>query len=198
MKITQNKTLSKQSTLCALFALVFLFSTFSVSYSQQVSNEVPPLRERMFFGGNFWLSFGTITDIQIAPVIGLWVLPRVAVAVGPNFRYYKDQYDETNIYGIKGYLQYVLLKDLNNLVPLGVHTGIFFHLEDEVLNLESSFWQYDPVATDRFTINTLLIGGGISQQLGRRSAMNFMVLWALNDSGYGVYSNPEIRISFNF
>ena len=191
-------TLSKHSLLRALFAIALLFSTLSASYSQQVSNEVPPLRERMFFGGNFWLSFGTITDIQIAPVVGLWVLPRVAVAVGPNFRYYKDQYDETNIYGIKGYLQYVLLKDLNNLVPLGVHTGIFFHLEDEVLNLESSFWQYDPVETERFTINTLLIGGGISQQLGRRSAMNFMVLWALNDSGYGVYSNPEIRISFNF
>jgi hypothetical protein len=25
-----------------------------------------------------------------------------------------------------------------------------------------------------------------------------MVLWALNDSGYQIYSNPEIRIGFVF
>jgi len=197
MSTNQKKTLSKHWTKCAFFVVFFLSLTYSVSYSQQVSQEVPPLRERMFFGGSFWLSFGTITDIQVNPIVGLWVLPRVAVAAGPNYRYYKDQYDETNMYGVKGYVQYVLLRDLNNLVPIGVHTGIFFHLEDEVLNLESSFWGL-PEPTDRTTINTLLIGGGISQQLGRRSSMNFMVLWALNDSGYGIYSNPEIRLSFSF
>jgi len=47
-------------------------------------------------------------------------------------------------------------------------------------------------------INTILAGGGLSQQIGRRAALNFMVLWALNDSGYGLYSNPEIRIGFVF
>jgi hypothetical protein len=66
-----------------------------------------------------------------------------------------------------------------------------------LLSLESSFWK-DPLATDRFYINTVLAGGGISQQIGRRSSLNIIVLWALNDSGYGVYNNPEIRVSFNF
>lgn len=176
-----------------------LLSSFSVVSAQRRREEPPPLRERLFFGGNVGLSFGTVTDVQVAPIIGLWILPRVAVAAGPNFRFYKDPYDKTDIYGIKTYGQFVLVQDINNLIPLGVHTGIFAHMEYEWLNLETSFWQSIPTFMEtRFNIHTLLAGGGISQQLGPRSSINFTVLWALNDPGFGVYSNPEIRLSFNF
>ena len=73
----------------------------------------------------------------------------------------------------------------------------FIHLEDELLSLESAVW--DPQnPNDRFTVNTLLGGFGISQQLGARSALNLMFLWTLTDSGYALYNNPEIRISFTF
>ena len=81
---------------------------------------------------------------------------------------------------------------------MGAHIGVFLHFEDELLSLQSSFWKNPPITSERFYINTVLAGGGISQQIGRRSSLNIMVLWALNDSGYDVYSNPEIRVSFNF
>ena len=181
-----------------VFVHLLIFSSFSIVSAQKVREEIPPLRERIFFGGNFGLQLGTITDIQISPVIGLWVLPRLAVAVGPDYRFYKDRYDRTNIYGGKGYMQFVVIKDINSFLPIGANTGIFLHVEDEVLSLESSFWKNPPVFSKRFYINTVLAGGGISQQIGRRSSLNIMILWALNDSGYAVYSNPEIRFSFNF
>jgi hypothetical protein len=165
---------------------------------QHAREKPPPLRERLFFGGNFGLQLGTITDIQISPVIGLWLLPRLNVAVGPNYRFVKYRTERTNIYGGKGYIQFVVIKDLNSFLPIGSNTGIFLHIEDEWLSLESAYWKNPPVFSERFNINTVLAGGGISQQMGRRSSMNIMVLWALNDSGYGVYSNPEIRVSFNF
>jgi hypothetical protein len=165
---------------------------------QKVSREAPPLRERMFFGGSFGLQFGTLTNIEVAPIVGLWVLPRLAIAAGPNFTYYKYYDDETNMYGGKAYTQFVLIQDLNNVIPIGLHTGIFVHLEDEWLNLESAYWKNPPYESERFSVNTVLFGGGLSQQLGRKSFMNIMVLWALQDSGYAIYDNPEIRISFNF
>ncbi len=177
--------------------LIILFGSLSVSLAQSKKEEPPPLRERMFFGGNFGLQFGTITDIQVSPVVGLWVLPRIAVAAGPDYRFYKDTFDRTNIYGAKGYVQFVVFRDINSFLPLGIHTSIFLHLEDEWLSLESSFWQ-NPYLSGRFNINTVLAGAGISQQLGRRSSLNIMGLWALNDSGYEIYGNPEIRVSFNF
>ncbi len=49
---------------------------------------------------------------------------------------------------------------------------------------------------ERVNVNTVLGGVGISQQIGRRSAVNLMFLWVLDDSGYNLYNNPEIRISF--
>lgn len=181
----------------SVFALLLLVSCFSEVSGQKSREEPPPFRERLFFGGNFGLQFGTITDIQVSPVVGLWVLPRLAVAVGPDYRFYKYRYERTNIYGGKGYVQFVVIKDINSFLPIGSNTGIFLHIEDELLSLESAFWK-DPLLSGRFYINTVLAGGGISQQMGRRSSLNIMVLWALNDSGYGVYSNPEIRVSFNF
>jgi hypothetical protein len=181
-----------------VFILLFLFSSFSLVSGQGSREEAPSLRERLFFGGSFGLQFGSITDIQVSPVVGLWLLPRLAVAVGPDYRFYKDWYGKTNIYGGKAYLEYVVIQNLSSIIPIGANTGIFLHLEDEVLSLESSFWKNPPVTSDRFSINTVLAGAGISQQIGRRSSFNFIVLWALNDSGIQVYSNPEIRISFIF
>lgn len=180
-----------------LVTVIMGFSTLSGS-GQQIRQEVPPLRERLFVGGSFGLQFGTLTNIQVAPVLGLWVLPRLAIAAGPNFTYYKYYDNKTTMYGGKAYAQFVLLQDLHNVIPLGIHTGIFLHLEDEILNLESAYWKNPPYASDRFTVNTVLIGGGLSQQLGRRSSMNIVLLWALQDSDYAIYGNPEIRISFNF
>lgn len=182
----------------SLFLVLMLIGSFSVISGQRPVEEKPPLRERLFFGGNFGLQFGTLTDIQVSPVVGLWVLPRLAVAVGPDYRFYKYRTEKTNIIGGKGYVQFVVIKDITSVIPMGSNTSILLHLEDELLSLESAFWKNPPVFSNRFYINTLLAGGGLSQQIGRRSSMNIMVLWALNDSGYDIYSTPEVRVSFNF
>src|SRR5665811_1222309 len=92
-----------------LILALLVFISFSVIYGQKTSEErcpfdqkekeeSPPFKERLFYGGSFGLQFGTITDIQVSPVIGYWLLPRLNVAVGPDYRYYKDQFDRTTIY----------------------------------------------------------------------------------------------------
>jgi len=186
-------------TRVAILAVLLLFVSYSIISGQKTREETPPLKDRLFFGGSMGLQFGTITDIQVSPVVGLWVLPRLAVAGGPNYRYYRDKIFDVkmSIFGGNAYLQYVLVRDINTLIPLGIHTGIFLHVEDELLNLDYDFISYQP-SPDRFFVNTVLAGGGISQQIGNRSSLNIMFLWALNDSGKFPYNNPEIRVSFNF
>lgn len=188
----------KQAIIRIAIVLLMLIAIFPATYGQKEKVEVPPLKERLFFGGNFGLQFGTITDIQFSPVIGLWLLPRLGVAAGPNFRYYKDPYDRTTIYGGRTYLQYIVVQDLNNVIPLGIHAGLFLHGEYEALNLESSVFKLPPYTSERFMTHTILAGGGFSQRIGRRSSFNIMFLWALNDEGYGIYSSPEIRVGFSF
>ena len=178
----------------SILTFFFLFTALSVISGQKSREEKPPLRERMFFGGGLGLQFGTYTDIQVTPIVGLWVRPRIAIAAGPNFRYYKYQGYESTMYGGNAYVQFVPVQDINNAIPIGLHMGIFLHLEDDLLNFDDPY-----VDNARVTVNTVLGGFGIRQMLGTRSSLNLMFLWAFNESPlYDLYSNPEIRISFNF
>jgi hypothetical protein len=180
----------------SLLAFSFILLSFR-AFAQEPPAQKPPLRERLFFGGNFALQFGTYTNIEIDPIIGFWILPRLAVAAGPTYIFYKFDNVRTDIYGGRCYVQYVLFRDIDRFIPLGVHSSIILHVEDEVLSLDSGL-SNSPIESDRFTINTLLGGFGLSQQIGRRGSVNLMVLWTLSDSGYQIYSNPEIRIGFTF
>ena len=166
-------------------------------YDQNDNESARPFKERLFYGGNLGLLFGSVTDIQISPVVGYWVLPRIAVAVGPDYRYYKDYFASTSLYGGKAYVQLVVIQDLNSIFPFGSHTGIFLHAEDELLSLKANVWKRPLNPRGRFYENTVLVGGGISQQIGRRSSLDFIILWPLNDP-YGIYGKPEIRVSFIF
>ena len=192
-----NRTILKWYIRNSILAILLLFSSLSVVSGQRTRQQAPPLRERLFFGGSLGLQIGTVTNIEVSPVIGLWVLPRVAVAVGPEYMYYQDPYYSTSIFGGKAYTELVLLQDLNSVIPVGIHMGIFLHGEFESLSLESEVWN-TAYSSGRFMLNTALAGGGISQQLGPRSSLNFLVLWVISGSDYGFYSNPEIRVSFNF
>jgi len=203
-----SKISNRSATL--LFIFLLIFTSFSAAsgqavksdqfpYDQKSTNDTPPVKDRLFYGGSFGLMFGTITDIQVSPVIGFWVLPRVAVAAGPTYRYYKDQIDRTALYGGRAYVQFVVIQDLGSLLHVGGHTGIFIHVEDELLSLKTSFWQNPPpYKSDRFYVNSVLAGAGLSQQIGRRSSLNFMLLWPLNETVYEIYTKPEMRISFIF
>jgi len=182
----------------ALFLAILLTGSCGLSSGQDRTRDIPPLKDRLFYGGNFSLQFGTFTDIEVSPVIGLWVLPRVAVAVGPDFQYYKVFSTSTVIYGGKSYIEVLFLQDLDNVIPLGIHLGLFLHGEYEALSLESAAFQTPPYDSGRFMTHTFLAGGGIRQQIGKRSSLNFTFLWTLNDPGYNIYGNPEIRVSFMF
>lgn len=179
-------------------ALIILFFLFSILSGQESDKDTPALKDRLFYGGNIALQFGTPTNIEIAPIIGIWVLPKLAVALGPSYMYYKDLNVSADIYGGRAYAQFVVIRDLDKFIPLGIHTSLCLHLEDEMLSLDSSLRDNTSSSAGRFMVNTVLGGLAISQQIGTRSSVNLMILWTLNDPGYQLYSNPEIRIGFAF
>jgi hypothetical protein len=198
MKLTHhNKASGKLKTLI-FFVFIFMLMTGSPIYAQRLSGDTPPLKERLFYGGGLGLQIGGITDIQLSPVIGIWVLPRLSFALGPDYRFYKDYNGKTDIIGGSVYTQIVLIQDFNNLLKLGMHYAIYLQAEDELLSLESLYWKMPPVKTDRFFINTPLAGAGISQPIGRRSSINLALLWPLTTPEYDIYTNPEIRVSIIF
>jgi hypothetical protein len=188
-----NRTAFRRLLLIALFAIVLINITLSTVSGQKSRNETPPLKERLFYGGSLGLQFGTYTDIDVSPVIGLWVLPRLNVAVGPKYRYQKYYDERANMYGGRAYSQFFFIRDLNNLIPMGVHLGLFLHAEDEFFR----FYYTDGTDSEELFSNTPLIGAGISEPLGRRASLNLMFLWALDDPN-DFYDDPEIRFSIIF
>jgi len=43
-----------------------------------------------------------------------------------------------------------------------------------------------------------MVGGGYRQRLGERSSVTITALWNLNQTANTPYSNPVIRLGFNF
>lgn len=185
--------------------VMVLLLVLSFSLLQAQWEEKPPLRDRIFFGGNFGLQFGTVTNIEISPLAGIYLTPRLAVGPGIKYEYFKSDYPgfvpyETHIYGGTAFARYMAIKDLSEAIGLGLNFGIFGHVEYEILSLESKYFEIGapPDAEGRFFLNSILIGGGVFQPIGRRGGFLFMVLWNLNETASSPYSNPIFRIGFNF
>ena len=161
-------------------------------------SERPSFSQRLFFGGSFGLQLGTITNIDLAPIAGVWLLPRVAAGAGPSFQYYKDPYGATVIYGGRALIQLTLIQDLNNILPLGLNLGIFATGEYEGLSLEKEFFSSTPASDGRLYYDSFLVGAGLSQPTGMRSSLNITFLWCITGNDYGIYNSPEIRFEFYF
>ena len=160
-------------------------------------NTRPPLRQRMVYGGSMGLQFGTITNIQLSPVVGVWLLPRLMTAAGPTWQYYKDPLGKTSVYGGRSFARFMFIQDINKLIPVGMRLGFYLHAEYEALSLEDNFWLLNG-SSSRFWEHTALGGLGISQAFGIKSSFNITFMWTLTQSDFQIYDNPEIRIDFLF
>ena len=148
-------------------------------------------KSHLFYGGGFGLQFGTVTLVEVSPMIGYKITPKLGVGVSPTYKYYrvKDYYSTststdlvTNVYGGSIFARYSIFEN------------IFAHVEYESLFYNTKVPGY---ASELQQFNSFLVGGGYRQQIGGNSAMNLMLLWNLNDTQNSLYTNPIIRVGFS-
>jgi hypothetical protein len=184
-----------------LFACLIVFSSAVSVLSAQEEEELRPI-DRIFFGGNFGMQFGTITNIEVSPLMGYHITPRLSAGLGARFEYFKDKgliYPyETTIYGGSVFSRFVIIQNLGEGLSLGINTGVFTQAEYEMLSLEREYFEPPYNGTGRFLVHSVLVGGGIIQPIGRRSAFLISVLYNLNESARSPYNNPIVRIGFIF
>ncbi len=156
---------------------------------------------KFFFGGYLGLSFGTYTYIEIAPIAGYRITPRLSAGLGPKYMYIKESnYYETSIYGIKAFTQFSIFKNINETINIGIG-DLFAYVENESLNIKPMY--YDPYSNSyhggkRGWVNITLLGGGLRFPLGERAGFSILILWDISQNPYYSYSNPEIRLSVDF
>jgi hypothetical protein len=105
-----------------------------------------------------------------------------------KYSYLKEDYgsfeNSSNMYGGGPFMQYTIFE------------GLFAHAEYELLNLEVYDYFLNQFA--RQNISSVFLGGGYRQMMGARSAVDFLILWNVNETEYSPYANPVIRIGFGF
>jgi len=212
---------------------LFIFLLFSTCFSAIAQYEYPGDTEtkedgkkqkkgwykesKLYFGGNLGLSFGTYTYVEIAPLVGYRITPRLSAGLGPKYMYIKESnYYETNIYGAKTFALFSIFKNINETINIGIG-DIFVYGESEFFNVEPGHYVtvYYPPAyfpdldylvpkyikyqkDSRRWLNVTLIGGGLRFPLGGRAGFSIMALWDVTQNPYYSYSNPELRISVDF
>jgi len=178
-----NKNLSFKIIPVILISLFFSFNIIA----QQNSEKKQSFKDRVFLGGNLGLQFGTVTLIEISPLVGYKITDDLSAGIGFTYQYYKDtrfnpDYS-TNIIGGRTFARYYIYKDF------------FAHSELEILNYDAYYWPSSD--KDNITITNVLVGGGYNQWISQRASVGIMILWNLNEDINSLYTNPIFRIGFN-
>ncbi|TDQ14754.1 hypothetical protein DFQ04_3348 [Algoriphagus boseongensis] len=179
-------SLSKNKFLLLFFFAFTLFQTSSFA-QREIYGDSTSFRDRLFFGGNLGLQFGTVTFIDVSPLVGVMITPRLSGGAGLTYQYYDDnrfQGANGSSYGGRVFGRY-------NVLP-----NIFTHVEYENINWNA----YNLVAEDfrRTWTDALFVGGGYFAPFGRRGGANFTFLYnVLYDRQTSYYAEPYvIRVGF--
>ena len=188
----------------ATSAIVLFLFTFTSFAGNEIKNR--SFSEKIFYGGSLGLTFGSITQVDIVPLAGLWVLPQWSVGVGGRYTYLSrrslnsgERVLRTHIWGVSGFTQILPIADLSEVTSVNIHGGIILHGEYEGLYLDQQMVNPLSTLSGKTWINLYLAGIGYRQILGERAALNILFLWDLSNSQYSPYtSNPIIRFNVTF
>lgn len=156
------------------------------SVSPERSKDAPRLVDRLYVGGNFG---GGISNyyayVDASPLIGYMITNSWSAGLGFTYQYLNNKLllYETNIFGPRVFTRYQLFD------------FAFIHAEYEHLYLKHKFAATD----DLISVQApgLLLGGGFSSGQGR-NMFYVMLLYNILEGRYTPYSNPVLRVGFNF
>jgi len=161
-----------------LLILLLLASLLSAVTNAQEEPK-PKFKDRLFTGGGLGLQFGTVTLVNISPILGYRFNERLSSGVGITYIYlnYRDYDYSTSIYGGNIFTRFNIVEQ------------IFLHSEFEILNLDA----YVDNEFKRVNASGFLVGGGYRALIGGKSFMTLMLLWDLIEDRNYPYRNPIIR-----
>lgn len=171
----------------ALFLLGISLVQVDSFAQREIEGDSIRLKDRMFFGGNLGIQFGTVTFIDISPLAGVMITPRLSAGAGITYQYYDDnrfQGANGSSYGGRVFGRY-------NVLP-----NIFTHVEYENINWET--YSVAEQAFRRVWTDAFFIGGGYFAPFGPRGGANFTLLYnILHDNQNSYYAEPYvIRVGF--
>jgi hypothetical protein len=166
------------------YLAVIIMVTFGVNLKAQLNDDKPSFKDRITFGGNLGLGFGTVTNILINPQVGYRVTDNLMFGVGATYLYFRSTHPmfgtfETNITGFSIHARRRVMENF------------FAHVEYENLWLDAQDFNTGEVGRARVPI--FLVGGGYISPLGGNTSVLISVLWDVIDDRRSPYINPIFR-----
>ena len=179
---------------------ILLFIIITVIFGVKNLNAQRSFGSRIFTGGNLGLQFGSVTLVDVSPMIGYRLTEDIDVGISLTYKYYnykdyyysninKQYYDlKTNIFGGGVFGRYHFTDNL------------FAHAEVEYLDFSiDTYSVYNNgvvKAREKVGITSVFVGGGYKQEIGDNSFFTLMILYNLNETTNSPYTNPVIRAGF--
>jgi hypothetical protein len=168
----------------ALFLVLFSFGM--TSYAQE--DKGPGFIDKVFVGGGFGAGFGNYTFINVSPIIGYRVTPRLSTGIRLMYQYTTYDYYfggdklkfKGNDYGAGLFARFL------------VRGPFFLQAEYEYLNYEDIYFDGSSI---RSSFDSFMAGGGISQPIGGKA---FFFLTALYNFSYNnISSVNKYRVPYD-
>jgi hypothetical protein len=141
------------------------------------------LKEKLSFGGNFMVWFGTTTYVYLSPVVNCALNKRVNVGLGVIYNYYGYNSGPTKYsYSIYGLHSYALAF---------VTSNVFGKVEFNHL-LQPNFYSYN--YNDKVWVSYVYLGGGFRQPLGDHASLYTSIMFNINENNQSILYNPLIQV----
>lgn len=182
----------KKKFIIFISVITLVASSYYTSYAQKYVDESSGFIDRLYFGGNFGLQFGTFTHVEASPIVGYMINEKLSAGIGGIYQYFRVRGGtrvgdyETNIYGGKLFGRYNFSQQL------------FGYTEYENINLDVIFNTPNGYELGRAWVPAFFIGGGYFQPIGNRAGATVMALYnILYDVSRSPYNSPFVlRVGF--
>jgi len=167
-------------------SVLFLFVSFLILFSVQAQYREPSkgggnLSEKIFFGGGGGFSGGSnYINVSVSPLVGYKITERFSSGVQLSYQYVRFNSYRANNYGGGPFLRF------------NITQKFFTYSQYEYMNYGAL--ALPPETGPRFDFNSLFVGLGYSEPIGRNVAFNITALYNLlyKDGTQSPYDSPLV------
>jgi hypothetical protein len=163
---------------------------------------------RLIFGGGLGLSFGDVTAISVAPMVGYRITDNFSAGIGLGYQYLrvKDFYELQDLNGNYNYYDYkTSILSPSVWARYVVFTNFFVHAEYEHDFMSFTDYQFDQNGSGsiesyklKYNSPAMLVGGGFRQPVTDNSSFVVLALYDVIQDKYSpYYKRIDIRFGFN-
>jgi len=182
-----------------LFSILLLLSVVGLN-AQYLETDPPPSPvQRIFWGGDLDMAFGTVTQISLSPEVGYRITNRLSAGVGIDYTFvYSEEYNfKGSIFGGNVFASFTVIKSLGDLIPFfRTDMGILIYGQFSYTNMGKFYTALS--GEEPMWIASPMLGLGFQIPIGQRSYMLLTVMYNFDESLYSIYSNPVVKVSYLF